>query len=461
MPAVTNGYPLRQVFELAQSRRVDLALISDSNGVGLSSRPGWFHGIQYALVKCNLHLPMYATGVVGLGDNAQLAQFQDVWRLLSGSEYVNGTTMTALGVAGGDPGTFDDVLVEGNGTETAYHAWTVTKAGLDAANKRGPAILIRAASQQQSVFGEVIADISETMKGHLQYGLFSSGAGSFNPNFGYASGSLASAGQISPSGTDGTWSTVELDLPAGSRSSQVYFSPNRYASSGYNLQDRVLVRYARVEWPEKAAGFAMNFLMNVSGGSARNALEHLYNTPANTAGWRQQWLEWVTMLQAGAPYIVYIINHGLNDRGDGGSSLGPTGGLTSSTKEGYKDNLLGLIAGARADCVTRGIPLSNAFFWLIPSHPVTPEHAALVSYREAAAEIAESDSHVIASDISQTPGCSGADIDANGWYDAGGDAHLTKGGHEQVALALVNEIMKSEPSGAGGRRRRSLIFFGS
>jgi len=127
-------------------------------------------------------------------------------------------------------------------------------------------------------------------------------------------------------------------------------------------------QWHRVEAPGQLTGISYSPLLYQGGRSARAACIELNNLGPQSRPLRE-WMRQTTRLQAAAPMLCIQILHGGNDFGDYAFSVGPVGGLYSDTPEGHADNMRGIIDNLRAEWLGLAFDPANLFFILGPYHP--------------------------------------------------------------------------------------------
>src|SRR5690348_15911362 len=111
--------------------------------------------------------------------------------------------------------------------------------------------------------------------------------------------------------------------------------------------------------------------------------------------------------------------HGGNDAADWQPSLGPIGGLDSSTGPGHEDNLRGIIATMREWWLSSALDPSSLFFMLGPYHPRPDPGSPQRAFEQAWRNIAADDPQVfaVAGNMMSTP----AEFAARGFLLNGND----------------------------------------
>lgn len=200
----------------------------------------------------------------------------------------------------------------------------------------------------------------------------------------------------------------------------------------------------RVENADTAAGIAYSSLLYQGGRTARAACESLLGVGAGGAP-LQEWLRQATRLQgddrAGAVMLFQII-HGGNDSLDGAPSLGPIGGLPSNSAEGYKDNLQGIINLLGRAWAIGGYDPDNLFFLIGPYHPRDERLATNQAAERVASELCAENPNTMA--IRGTMLSNETEFRANHWYTDDIDlAHLSVDGFRAWGRGAVLALQRA------------------
>lgn len=205
----------------------------------------------------------------------------------------------------------------------------------------------------------------------------------------------------------------------------------------------IFLLWNRLERVDRAAGIAVSPLLYQGGRSARSACEELTALgPAAPA--LQEWLRQAIRLQApAAPVLMVHILHGGNDAGDYGVSCGPsTEVLYSNTAAGHADNLRGIMRHLRDAWAVAGYPADNLFFMLGPYHPRGDRLSDQLGYEaQWVALAAESPSTIaVRGTMMTTP----EEFDALGYHASAIDkAHLSVAGYRAWGAATVEVLQRA------------------
>ncbi len=226
-------------------------------------------------------------------------------------------------------------------------------------------------------------------------------------------------------------SSLRQNLPG------IEFRLNQYAQP--QISSPYASLYTRVENRSLNDGVAYSTLYYLGGASARDCLETLQSqNPVATNLWFDALYRSNSTTGSTKRNLVVTISFGLNDRTESALSLGPNTGLVSSTPDGYRDNLEGII-----DWFTARVDPSkfDLYFWLVPSHPIsTPDDLLLVSYRSSARSLAIANPRV--TEFSLDALVTHDDLVGMAGYFAPNDFyHLSPIGYDAIIQRLLNALV--------------------
>lgn len=418
--AVTGGETARRLFHLAESRRVDFAIIGDSN-VRNSVVSGHEDGMGRALAA---RFGCYATRVdpfVGMQSWGASISDQNTFgyppfRLLGSPEAPPAAAQYGL------PNTWFPA------------SFGYLPAGVSLPYDYNAGLTLTSTS---------IIDITLALRYHAtQYRWRTPTNGEFVLTArGPAYTNFAEA-VVSTAGATPGLSDVMLDVPAGARDAGagLRFAPGN-AAAGHATRGPFFGLWQRVEVPAQETGIAYSPLLYQGGRSARAACVELNAiTPSSPA--LREWLRQVTRLQNGDPALCVQIIHGGNDTLDHAPSVGPAGGLDSATPEGHGDNLRGIIADLRSAWSLAGYPPEGLFFILGPYHPRGDRLELEKGYEAQWTAIALSTPNTIA--VRGTELSSEQEFIDNGWMRTAIDyAHLSVAGYRAWGVTTVEALQRA------------------
>lgn len=237
---------------------------------------------------------------------------------------------------------------------------------------------------------------------------------------------------------------IAVEVPAGPRAATgMLFCPSDFANHR-ETRGPFFGLWQRVENAGTTSGIALSPLLYQGGRSARAAAESLINAgPTGPA--LQEWLRQATRLQGAersdAVLLVQII-HGGNDLLDSAPSLGPEGGFASNTIEGYRDNMRGIINLLRRAWSAGGFDEDNLYFLIGPYHPREQRRETDRASERVAADLCGEYPNTMA--VRGTMLSTEAEFRANGWYINEVDlAHLSPEGFRAWGRGAVLALQRA------------------
>ncbi len=426
--AVSGVPALRRLFDLAATRRIDFGLIGDSNiriGPGSTGIPGQSSGHEHFMAKAfAARFGMYATRVDPCGATGGWGSIEQ------------GTVSWNCSPFGGDfppdvsvlaypstlpcfPGNFE-VLQDGVTAPTNYNCG-------------------------MALTPELSMDITGALRYHLtHYIAASSSPGhiglSAREGFpgDYTHTYASAGGPIATTGATASFVDITMDIPAGPRAaSGIMIAPVDY-STNTGARGPAMLLWQRVETPSVTHGISYNLMWAQGARSGRYTIETLQVPGIQPP--MQEWFRQVTRLQANPAVLCVHLMHGGNDHNDHLPSLGPIGGLDSSTGPGYQDNMLGIIQTVRSWWVLSGNDPSNLFFIIGPYHPLTGTPGVIqLPFEQVGRDLAASDPQVIALAGHQLS--TSDEFLAKGFLLNGNDpSHLAPMGYDAWAKTVVRAL---------------------
>ncbi len=403
----------------AATRRVDLAIIGDSN-VRFNTTSGHEDGMGRGFAQA---LGLYATrvdpvtGINSWGAEIFLSQTTQNWFPWTGAPA--GPAAVYMIVEAGFPGGYG-YLAAGQTASFSNN----NGLGIDAAHP---------------------IDITGPLRWHITHYAFGPGAaGFFTPTIreqwpGNAAHNYSAPVAFLTAGDVPGFVDVFVDAPAGARTNDGVLCCLTDYATGQGAAGPFFAQWYRVENRAHTSGIAYSPLLYQGGRSARNACDSLLFVTTDVQ--MREWLRQVTRLQNGAPTLMVQILHGGNDLNDHLPSLGPVGGLDSSTPAGQEDNTRGIIGALRAYWTQAGYDPANLYFLLGPYHPQTDQVTELAAYEDHWRLIADTTPNVgvIAGTRLSTP----EEFAANFWYDFRGNAHLSVEGYHAWGTGAVTALMRA------------------
>ncbi len=412
--AVTGVPAAARFFHLAATRRVDIAIIGDSNTrqlttTGHEDGMGRAFGAKFGMYATRLD-PFAAQGSWGAQtlatSSSQIGPFQISGAPLASEQY-----------------TF-----VGDGLPTSY---AFLGPGVDGGWTYNTGLTI----SPDNPIG-----IASHLRYHLADYPLSGGSYAFSARAPYPGNPFVDFAftQITPVATPGI-RNIQFDIPAGPRADNgILIAP----SDLQNVRSTIgplLPLYHRVESVDRTTGIAMSPMWFQGGQSARKVLQDFYQSDRNITAMRE-WMRQITRLQGGNDGVLLVhIMHGGNDAVDSLPSLGPVGGIPSNYPAGQEDNTRGIINWLRARWIETGRDPALLFFCMGPYHPQTVSLTSMTSYEQGWRTIAASDPQVftLAGSMMSTP----AEFTNYGLYRASFDtAHLSYSAYAVWGALTVRTI---------------------
>lgn len=282
-------------------------------------------------------------------------------------------------------------------------------------------------------------DIRGSLKYRIKYATFADGKGSFQPAVRLNKApwkTFFKADKISTSGEKTEMKEFSMTLKADPKRD----FPIMFLASPVNamIEGPFLGEFFSIENLDKKTGCSYSTLYGVGGKSLSDMLTFLNDKGEATL---TSYFKFVRESLNNDKSCMIMINSGLNDRNRKSTSIGPEKNALSNTKEGYKDNLKGIMMLLEKCWIKAGGKKETIHFALMPSHPVsTPDDKKLVSYREVALELAKEKQN--ASCILLPKIVSQETMKKDGHYDKHGNAHLTKKGYEEISKQVAEAMAK-------------------
>jgi putative Ig domain-containing protein len=430
---ITIG-PLRHTgawaFQQAAARRVDLVMMSDSNQLHFNAANGdvglygggWNGGWQYAFWK---NAGLYATSVNPAGENDNQGVNIGFY-----SFYLVGSAPTT-----GAAGKAEQYCPAG-----ALPFWYYEYVA--------DTTLYSVAGQGMAAGGPW--NLQNPLRGWFATGTFASGTGVFQPYVRREDSGVYTTYGAAPSaistndGTGGNLVLTPLDLPANTvangGSIDIGWRPRL---QGSQTPGPFVHYYTRVEDPTVTAGGSAHTMIAAGGKGLYDFATYLNAAPDLELWMILNEARRLQLEQGLAPIVVMIVNSGVNDRNYTSAevpSLGPTGGDgTGNSAASYIDNLTAIVSRIER-LYGQYWPLSELSWVVMPSHPFSsPEDTHLTAYRAAVNAWAQGMPQASSVDIGQLTTYDY--MNAHGWYDPGGNAHLSQIGYDQIGLLAYQNLL--------------------
>jgi hypothetical protein len=412
--AVAGVPAARRFFQLAAARRVDACIIGDSNtranSCGHEAGMGLAFGARFGT---------YATAVCP----------------------VMGAGWWGATIASTIPYQFSPFI--GDGAPPLVALWTFADGGFPAgyAQLDDGVLLNTTYNAGLTLLATNPIDIAGPLRYHATQWIFGSASnGHFNPTCrpawpGDPTANYAAAPTITSAGPTRRLQDFSFDVPAGSRTPDGLLFCFADLAGARDARGPILLTWQRVENTSHASGIAYSPLWGMGGLSAYNACFELQSalTPL------REWIRQATRIQNAPPVLLVQILHGGNDANIHAPSLGPIGGLDSSTPAGQEDNTRGIILAIRNAWTNSGLDPQTLFFLLGPYHPRTDVASIQPGYEQAWRTLAATDPQVftLAGTMLSTP----QELAARGLLSGGTDpSHLSAYGFQIWGRATLSAL---------------------
>ncbi len=419
--AVSRPDVARRFFDLAETRRVDIAIIGDSN-----TRSAIISGHEDGMARAlSARFGCYATrvdpmrgqggwgGQIGGCASIQFPPFNGPYPPAAPAQYEFPNGAFPIGGAYLSPNT---------SARSDYNAGFV----VDSTHPIG---------------------IQNTLRYHLTHYLFRTPTdGRINISVregfpGNAMNNYAVMNGVRTAAAQPRLADVAVDVPPGTRAASGIMCCLANAGDGLGAQGPFYGIWNRLENPNRATGISFSPLLYQGGKSARAACQELLAVGPNAASMRE-WLRQITRLQNGPPVLLVQIMHGGNDTGDFAPSLGPIGGIRSDFPDGHADNMRCIINTMKAAWAYAGFDANNLYFQLGPYHPREDRLVREREYEDQWSVLANEYPNTFA--IHGTMLSTDAEFAANGWFTSELDhAHLSVAGYRAWGEGTLKVLQRA------------------
>lgn len=411
--STASGLTAIQALGLARSRRVDFVMMGDSNQA--FNGHGFSKYLEKALIE---RLGLYATGI--FAGNGGVFQH----------------------VAGRLPAT----NVTGDGSAFPISDFSLAGAGGNA--RYG--YLAAAATANANTGGHTLSaadgfPTTAALDCWWAYGVDDAfSGGSFNPGVRRNESPWTTIGQV---GSISTTAETGFDglrmsrLSLAADAARTFPLAQHWQIPSANITGPFVSYYTRTEVASANSGVSCHTHISAGGQSAWNFAWYVQNTTDRSLSIYYAEVRRLQIARGLTPIVVFYINTGVNDRNEANTpSLGPARVWgTGDTPAEYVDNLRAIQARIRRIWDINGWDKGELYWLFVPSHRISdPDDAELVAYRAAVASTLALEPQTSMIDLGQMMTFAAAN--AAGWYDAGGVAHLTTTGYDEVARLMVSQV---------------------
>ena len=453
--------------QAALTRRVDIALMSDSNTVK-DTYGGHNSGMRNAFAS---RFGMYSTGMLPAiaitGSEGYGSGSSGSYLWPAPATVQEATGITAIDAYQANTGVSEAFFVgqcwqylASGSTITGQQTNIIQAFGLQGVQL--PLSPTGNIDNQGKIIHANPMDLTQELSWEWTQGIFTSG-GYWNPTVYQtaATNTQYATAKVSSNGAAYGMQDGNLIIPAGARNSNGTYgtltgSPCNYVGGNTvaaGVKGPVLISYQRVQAPGVLTGIAYHTNLYQGGQDARNAALSWQGT-SSTA--KTEFMRQLVRLQNGAtPMACFQIIHGGNDFNDNVNSVGPHP-QPSNTPAGFADNLTAIIQAVQAAWTTAGYSLANLYFLIGPYHPALSRlndnltwqgqsYQQLVAYELAAMSLVSLFPNLTVIRGSQAaPGgfqASGMLLQSRGFYDYQSDAHMIRQGYDYWGYRAIDALV--------------------
>jgi len=421
-PVTVKPEVVRDLLNLAQSRRIDVVCLGDSNQ--LFSGAGWQDGWTVALGE---RYPMYASPLLGAGNNNAI-----------------GVAMNTMAAASLSPSGAPPELLQYNdpdlGVDATPYGFLPEGETIPAGSFIGMRLSVGSAAWPKNNFNS-----EHALRAHFDYGTFETGPATvFQPQFIQGGSFNVLHDPIDPvTGAFGL-ATSHIDAPAGARNANHMFF-RWFGSGAPDGAGPVHALHMRVEDLDQPAGFSVHTLYGVGGATARDcavALQQASDLQLRT------FFERVRDLQPSPKRVLIRIAFGANDFTENEPSVGPDGPFPAATDESVADNTREIIAQINGVWSDAGWDPDELVFLLVGAHWRLNSEPEGYGYRQAIADVALDAPNIAF--INHYRLATRLELLFNGWYHTKTGAHLSSLGYEMVCRFEIDTLLADLRSDLNG-----------
>ncbi|MCB9846856.1 MAG: hypothetical protein H6814_00435 [Phycisphaeraceae bacterium] len=414
-PLAVNVQPVKDLLDLAETRRIDVVCLGDSNQ--LFSGVGWQDGLTIALGE---HYPMYATPILGAGANNAIGVA------------LNTTADVSLPPTGAPAGLlpFDDPSF---GVDATPYGFLPAGATIPAGSNIGMRLRPGNSAWDANNF-----NADHAMRVRFDYGTVDAASGAvFTPQAQQNGSFNILHPAINPAtGAFGIASSF-IDIPAGARNgNDINF--RWFGSGAPDGAGPVHALYMRFEDLDESAGQSVHTLYGVGGATARDCAVALFDTPDEQL---RLFFENVRRLQPSPARVLVRISFGANDLTDDLPSVGPDGPFPPKTDAAVADNFRAIMDRINQVWIDAGWDPDELTFLLIGCHDRLEPEPEGYGFRQAIADVALDAPNIAF--VNHYRLASHYFLIVNGWYALPTGAHLEAIGYEGMCRWEVETLRQS------------------
>jgi hypothetical protein len=409
-PKTLERHVIREILELAETRRVDVISLGDSNQLYFAY--GWQDGWSYSL---GTRYPMFATPLLGAGRHVGIGLALGV------NESI---IMVPLGAPAGWT-LFNDPTSGIDDTPYGFLTPVIeTRPGVDS----GMRLVVG-----HDTWGQNNFNADQMLRAHFSYGVGPIGGMIFEPGIRQTLGLSVSHPPINTYAEEYAIQQGWIDYPAGVRNAND-LDFNWFQEGSDPLVGPFFALYMRFEIIEQTNGFSNHTLYWTGGAGARLCAVNLQSaSDEHLTGYFAA----IRDLQPDDKKILIRIAFGANDRFDPEPSVGPQAGLASNTAKGVEDNHLAIIHRIKEVWQIAGWDVEELTFLLVGTHqkPVEPPG---FGFRGVIADLAKQERRVGFVNLGALS--DPLEMSQNEWYHEGG-SHLSVEGYKAITSREIAALL--------------------
>jgi hypothetical protein len=414
---VVGRATVRPFFEAAQTGRVDVVMMGDSNQVGLGE--GWDRGILVALGD---HAPIYATGLHSCGEN------DGKLFAIGYGAYTYGTHLVVP--HSGAPEWADRYMRFADTMTPLNYVYVAPGKVLEFFKETG--MVLHAPSP---------VDVTGPIRFHLTYATFSGREpGSFRPVIRIQHEPYTQIAVSDPiatvTGEIGA-ATMSLDAPAGARSAIWFRYMPIQTPETQDLDGPFVGYYQRAENTARSSGAAAHTLYAFPGRTARDMAVALQKSHDDQL---TLYFSLVRSLQGPSKHVMLRVNTGANDLYETKASVGVKKVLPGNSGEAFADNIRAIIDRVAGIWAKNGWASGELYFDIAVTHPIAgPDHPLLIDYRDWTEGVVLACPRVALTRFDALT--SHDELQAKNWYASPGDTlHLSLAGYEGLSRREIDAM---------------------